>query len=67
VGRTMVLACLCDDGVDGRADDGASASSAVPCSLVRRRVGDGANSGACSLTRRRVSSGADSSARLPAR
>jgi hypothetical protein len=35
LGRTMVLARLCDDGVDGRADDGASASSAVPCSLVR--------------------------------
>ena len=46
VGRTMVLARLCDDGVDGRADDSASALSAIPCSLVRRRVGDGANCGA---------------------
>jgi hypothetical protein len=43
VGRTMVLASLWDDGVDGRADDGALASSAVPCSLVRRWFGGGAN------------------------
>jgi hypothetical protein len=35
VRRTMVLARLCDDGVDGRADDGALALLAVPCSLVR--------------------------------
>jgi hypothetical protein len=48
---------LCDDGVDGRADDGASASSAIPCSLARRRVGDGANGGARSLAQRRVSDG----------
>jgi hypothetical protein len=53
----MVLARLCDDGVDGRADDGASASSAVPCSLAQRRVGDGASGGARSLARRRVSGG----------
>jgi len=66
VGRTMVLTRLCDDGVDGRADNGDSSSSAVPCSLVRQRVGDGANGGARSLVRRRVSGGADSSAHLPA-
>jgi len=35
VGRTMVLARLCDDGVEARVDDGALASSAIPCSLVR--------------------------------
>jgi len=34
-GRTMVLTRLCDNGVDGRADDGALASSAVPCLLAR--------------------------------
>jgi len=33
-GRTLVLARLCDNGVDGRADDSASASLAVPCSLA---------------------------------
>ena len=56
-GRTLVLARLRDDGVDGRADEGASASSAVTCSLARQRVGDGANGGARLLARRRVSGG----------
>jgi len=60
--QTMVLACLCDIGVDGRVVNGASASSVVPCSLVRRRVGGGANGGAHSQAQRRVSGGTDDGA-----
>ena len=60
--QMMVLACLCDDGVDGRAVDGASASSVVPCSLVRQQVGGGANGGAHSRAQQRVSGGVDDSA-----
>ena len=67
-GRWYSLACVRMVLTAGRtADDGASALSAIPCSLVRRQVGDGANGGARSLVRRGVSGGVDSSARLPAR
>ena len=62
VGQTMVLACSCDNGVDGKADDGDLASLAVPRSLVQQRVrGRG---GVCSLAQRRVSGGAYGSARF---
>jgi hypothetical protein len=55
VERTMVLARLCDNSVDSRANNGALALLAIPCSLVRGQVGDGANGVACSLACRRVS------------
>jgi hypothetical protein len=41
-GQTMVLARGRDNGVGGRADDGALALAAIPCLLVRRRAGGGA-------------------------
>ncbi len=52
-GQTMVLDRLCDDGVDGRADD-----VGRPLITGVTRVGDGANGGARSLARQHVSGGA---------
>ena len=51
-GRTMVLARLCGDGVDGRADD-----VGRPLLTGATRVDDGANGGACLLARGCVSGG----------
>ncbi len=53
VRQTMVLARLCDDGVDGRADD-----AGRPLLTGATQVGDGANGGARSLARQCVSGGA---------
>ena len=66
VRRMVVLACWRDDkSAAGRmADNGALALSAVPCLLVRRRVGGRAEGGAHSLARQQVGGGAVDSDRL---